>query len=380
MKSKALWALLAVFALLVAACGDGDADATTTTAEPDATTTEAPMTTTTEAMTTTTEGEPELGSEERPIQVLFVPSVNTDVIISGGEIMDDFLTEATGLEFEVNVPTSYPATIEAMCAAPEDTMGFIPGFGYVLGSQLCGVDVAFKAVRFGWGVYWSQILVPRDSDIESIEDLDGLSWAIPDFGSTSGYLVPVVQLEEAGVEPGEIVETGGHNLAALAVYRGEVDFATTFFSPPLILDGDSWEVGDPPEIPEDLVDECAFNEDGNIFCGESFRVLDARASVSAEDAPDIIQELRILTISPEIPNDTLSFGPDFPTDIRTQIENALLEFVAECETNDDCLWNQSIGAEDFYQWTGIQPATDAEYDPLRAVVETAGIELEDLGQ
>lgn len=376
MKRRPLWAIVAVLALIVAACGDGAADETTTTAEEPAettTTTEAP-----EEPTTTEEMEPELGSADRPVQVLFVPSVNTDVIISGGEVMDDFLTEATGLEFEVSVPTSYAATLEEMCAAPADTMGFIPGFGYVLASNLCGVDVAFKAVRFGWGVYWSQILVPRDSDIQSIEDLDGLTWAIPDLGSTSGYLVPLVQLEEAGVSPAETVETGGHNNAALAVYRGDADFATTFFSPPLILDGDSWAIGDPPQVPEDLVDQCAFNEDDNIFCGENFRVLDARASVSAEEAPDIVQTLRILEISPEIPNDTLSFGPDFPEDIRTQIENALLEFAAECETNDDCLWNQSIGAEDFYQWTGIEPATDAEYDALRAVVETAGIELDDL--
>lgn len=375
MRSKALWALIAAFALLVAACGGGAADETTTTAEePQATTTtEAPMeSTTTEMM------EPELGSPERPIQVLFVPSVDAQVIVSGGEIMKDALEEATGLTFEVNVPTSYAATIEEMCAAPEDTMGFIPGFGYVLASQLCGVDVAFKAVRFGYGVYWSQILVPRDSAIESIADLDGLTWAIPDLGSTSGYLVPLVQLDEAGVEPAEIVEAGGHPNAALAVYRGDADFATTFFSPPLIADG-SWEVGDNPDVPDDLVDSCAPNEEGRLFCGENeaFRVLDARASATT-DAPDIIEKLRILEISPPIPNDTLSFGPDFPADLRAQIEQALIDFAAECETDENCAWNESIGNQDFYNWTGIEPATDSEYDELRKVVETAGISLEDL--
>lgn len=375
MKRRALWALLVVLALVIAACGDEGGDGTTTT-DGATDTTEAMGTTTTEAMGTTAPAEAELGTEERPVQVLFVPSVNTDVIISGGQVMDEALTEATGLQFEVSVPTSYAATIEEMCANPTDTMGFIPGFGYVLASNQCGVDVAFKAVRFGWGVYWSQILVPRDSDIESIEDLDGLDWGVPDLTSTSGYLVPLVQLNEAGVEPGEVVETGGHNNAALALYRGEVDFATTFFSPPLT--DPSWAIGDPPQIPEDLVEQCAFNEEGNILCGENYRVLDARASVSAEEAPDIIQATRILEISPEIPNDTLSFGPDFPEDLRAQIEQALVDFAAECETDENCAWNQSIGAEDFYQWTGIEPATDAEYDPLRAVVDVAGIDLDDL--
>jgi phosphonate transport system substrate-binding protein len=380
MKRRALWALLGVFALIVAACGeDGGGEGTTTTeaAAEEPTTTAAPEeTTTTEAM------EAELGTADRPIKVLFVPSVDAQVITSGGEIMDEALTEATGLEFEVSVPTSYAATIEEMCAAPADTMGFIPGFGYVLASNLCGVDVAFKAVRFGYGVYWSQILVPRDSDIQAIEDLDAsMTWAVPDVGSTSGYLVPLVQLTEAGLEfPDEnVLETGGHPNAALAVYRGEADFATTFFSPPLILEGDPWEIGDPPQVPEDLVEQCAptDEEDPDLYCGENFRVLDARASAITE-APDIIQQTRILAISPEIPNDTLSFGPDFPADVRTQIEEALVAFAAECETNEDCAWNQSIGNQDFYGWTGIEPATDGEYDELRAVVDVAGIEMDDL--
>jgi phosphonate transport system substrate-binding protein len=67
---------------------------------------------------------------------MFVPSVDAQVIVSGGEIMAEALKEATGLEFVVSVPTSYAATIEEMCASPEDTMGFIPGLGYVLGERV----------------------------------------------------------------------------------------------------------------------------------------------------------------------------------------------------------------------------------------------------
>jgi phosphonate transport system substrate-binding protein len=367
MKRRSVWALLAVIALVVAACGGGDggADDTTTTEAP-----EEPTTTEVPAETTTTAGEAELGTAERPVQVLFVPSVDAQVIVSGGEIMDQALTDATGLEFEVSVPTSYAATIEEMCANPSDTMGFIPAFGYVLASQLCQVDVGFKAVRFGWGVYWAQFLVARDSDIQSLEDLEGLSWAYPDPGSTSGFLFPSVSLDEAGVTPGETREAGGHPQAALAVYNGEVDFGTTFFSPPLIEDGEAWAIGDPPEIPDELIDSCAPTEEGELWCG-NYRVLDARSS-AIEDAPDIVQQVRILDITAEIPNDTLSFGPDFPADLRTQIEDALAAFAETPE------WEESIGHQDFYAWSGIEPATDAEYDIVRTVVDSQGIELEDL--
>lgn len=352
---------LLLAAILLAACGP---QATPTAAPP----TEVPPT----AVPPTPE--PAIGSPEHPIKVLFVPSVDSQVIVAGGDVMAHALNEATGLNFQVSVPTSYAATIEEMCASPADTMGFIPGLGYILANQLCGVDVAFKAVRFGFDVYWAQILVPRDSDADSIEDLDGLTWAYPDAGSTSGYMVPLVMFQDAGVTPGETVEAGSHNAAALAVYNGEVDFGTTFFSPPLRpASVAAWEPGDDPDIPDDLVPLCGPNAEGTrLLCGD-WRVLDARASIRTE-APTIVQEVRILMISPPIANDTLSFGPDFPAELRAQIEDALVAF-AETET-----WDTSIGSQDFYGWTGLSRATDEEYDFIRQMVAAAGITLENIGQ
>lgn len=317
---------------------------------------------------------PDIGSPEHPIKVLFVPSVDAQVIVAGGEIMAEALNQATGLTFDVSVPTSYAATIEEMCASPTDTMGFIPGLGYALASQLCGVDVSFKALRFGFDVYWAQILVARDSDIATIEDLEGLKWGYPDPGSTSGYMVPLVMLQEAGIEPGEQIQTGGHNQSVQALYNSEVDFSTSFYSPPTLVDTGAvaWEEGQDPDIPADLVDSCGLNADGNLVCG-NYRVRDARANIR-EAAPDVVQETRILMISPPIPNDTLSFGPEFPADLRTQIEDALVAF-AETEA-----WDASIGSQDFYNWTGLSVATDEEYDFIRSMVAAVGISIESLGQ
>jgi phosphonate transport system substrate-binding protein len=316
----------------------------------------------------------EIGTEAHPIKVLFVPSVDANVIVAGGEAMADALEKATGLKFEVSVPASYAATIEEMCASPADTMGFIPGLGYVLANQLCGVDVAFKAVRFGWDVYWAEILVPADSDVDELSDLDGKKWAYPDAGSTSGYLAILPMLKEAGVTPGETLEAGGHTGAVRAVYNGEADFASAFYSPPLKPEGEkAWAIGDDPEIPEDLIDSCAPNEDGSRLLCSGWRVLDARAGLR-EEAPDVVQKVRILTISDPIPNDTLSFSPDFPAELRAKIAEALIAFA---KTDD---WATSIGSQDFYGWTGINPAKDEEYDYIRKMIEEAGLTLEDLGQ
>jgi phosphonate transport system substrate-binding protein len=381
MTIRKLFALLAVLALVAAACGgdDDSSDTTTTTEAMEETTTTEAMTTTTEAMeeTTTTEAAMTLGTADNPIKVLFVPSVDAQVITSGGQLLADALKEATGLEFEVAVPTSYAATAEEMCAAPEKTMGFIPGLLYVLATDLCGVDVSFKAVRYGYSVYWTEYLVPRDSDVTSITDLNGLTWAYPDAGSTSGFMVPTVQFDEAGITAGETVEAGSHNAAVLAVYNGDADVGTAFYSPWLNTadGGEQWDgTSENADIPDDLVDSCEVTPEDRLFCGD-YRVLDARANVRT-DAPDVVQKVKIAFISPEIPNDTLSFGAEFPADLRAQIEDALVAFAAECDTDENCMWNQSIGSQDFYNWTGIEKATDSEYDFVRQMVTLTGYQPE----
>jgi phosphonate transport system substrate-binding protein len=323
-----------------------------------------------------TEAMPAIGSPEHPIKVLFVPSVDANIIVTGGQVMADALNQATGLTFEVVVPTSYAATIEEMCASPTDTMAFIPGLGYAIASQQCGVDVAFKAIRFGYPVYWAEYIVQRDSPYQTLADLAGKKWGYGDQGSTSGYMVPTVELAAAGVVPGEQVQTGGHNQTVAAVYNGEVDFGTVFYSVPLNPEGkpiftyDDYLAGkitslEQYEIPAESIANCAPDAEGKKLLCDGYRIMDARANIRT-DAPDVAQKVRILAVSQAIPNDTLSFGPEFPADVRAQIEAALTAFAATEA------WGQSIGSADFYGWSGILPATDAEYDMVRAMVIATG--------
>jgi len=316
----------------------------------------------------------EIGSEENPIKVLFVPSVEANTIVTGGEIMAKALHDATGYFFEVSVPTSFAATVEEMCASPDNTMGFIPAKPYVLGSELCGVDVAFAALRYGFKEYWSEFIVRRDSGIEKIEDLAGKKWAFPDAASTSGYTVPSVMFKKLGIKVGEEVQAGGHNQAVKAVYNGEADFATVFYSAFRTPEGVSpWKYGDPPDIPEDLIDSCVLTEDKkNIDCG-GYLVKDARANIR-EEAPDVVQKVKIIALSEAIPNDTLSFGPDFPADIRAKIEEALIAFADTPE------WAESIGNPDFYDWTGLERTDDTNYDIVRQMVAELGETLDDSRQ
>lgn len=319
---------------------------------------------------------PELGTEENPIKVLFVPSTNSDFIIENGDAIEQFLSEATDLVFEVSVPTSYVATIEEMCASPTDTIGFIPPMGYVLANELCGVAVSVAGERRGWNVYWTQYIVPRDSDIQTLEDLEGKTWGFGEFTSTSGYLYPSAELDALGITPGEQVETGGHGQTAQAVYNGEVDFGTTFFSPWILPEGEGkWQPGDPPDIPDEYIEDCGLNDEGLLFCGP-YRVADARLLIR-EEAPDVVQKVRILALTKEIPNDTMSFSPDFPEELKGPIVQALFDYMASdaCQVDEE-----TICSPDLYEWTGVGEIFDENFDGIRILMEAQGITLENIGE
>lgn len=365
MKRRALWALTAVLALVVAACSPADegGDTTTSGAPAATTTTEAPE------MTTTTAGEPDVGTDANPIQVLFVPSVSAEEIVAGGDLLAETLNAATGLVFEVQVPASYAATVEEICANPGASIGFIPAQAYVLGNELCGMEAVLKAARFGYTEYWAQYLVPRDSDFETLEDLAGASWAYPDPGSTSGYLFPRGELENLGVAWGDELEAGSHDNAVRAVYQGETDFGTSFYSPYTDPEGNSGWDGDLTNADVPDPDSCALNGDGEIQCGD-FVVRDARRNLR-EELPDVVQQVRILAVSEPIPNDGVVFGPDFPDDLQSQIITALSDYAA----NDPEGFATAFEA---YSWDNLAETSDADYDSVRAIVQTLGLTIDDL--
>lgn len=325
-----------------------------------------------------------LGSEERPVQLLFIPSVDVDVIMSGGELLAEELKDATGYNFEVSVPASYAAVVEEICANPDETMAFLPAFGYVLANERCGVQVGLAAVRFGWPVYWGQIVVRNDSGINSIADLDGKSWGIPFFTSTSGFLFPSAILAGAGVEASEIVETGAHTSAMLAVANGEVDFATAYFSPPLMpfLERRWNPETDDPEVWRDAGVNPERTEAGRVFVGGEpvdggYRILESRAA-AMEAYEAIFEETRILQISDAHPNDTLSFGAGIPTSMASNTLEALADYAGSdaCQEPTDSVI--TLCSDVFYNWSGAEQILDSAFDPIRFTIEALGMTEEDI--
>ncbi|MFJ4175063.1 phosphate/phosphite/phosphonate ABC transporter substrate-binding protein [Microbacterium sp. NPDC089696] len=145
----------------------------------------------------------------------------------------DYIAEITGKTVEYHESTDYAALIEAAVAGKVDVASF-SGFTYVTatnnGAKLTPISSIVTEEGQEPG-YYSQAIVPADSDIDSIEDFKGKKVCFVDPSSTSGYLFPSYNLLEAGIDPTTDITpvfAGKHDVSVQKVGEGvecEVGFA-----------------------------------------------------------------------------------------------------------------------------------------------------------
>ena len=145
----------------------------------------------------------------------------------------DYIAEITGKSVEYHESTDYAALIEASVAGKVDVASF-SGFTYVTatnnGAELTPISSIVTEEGQEPG-YFSQAIVPVDSDISSVEDFTGKKVCFVDPSSTSGYLFPSYNLIEAGVDPKTDITpvfAGKHDVSVQKVGEGvecEVGFA-----------------------------------------------------------------------------------------------------------------------------------------------------------
>ena len=105
--------------------------------------------------------------------------------------------------------------------------------------------------------------------------------------------------------------------------------------------------------------------------GIGYQVQDARALL-VEDASDIVQNVKILDLSPGIPNDTVAFSPDFPQDLKGVIIDGLMEYAS----SEGC--ENTICNGHFYSWDGLEPVYSRDFNGPRMMVDFLGTTLDDL--
>src|SRR3954451_10824725 len=266
-----------------------------------------------------------LGTPGNPIKMAIVPFIESGKLVKGMQSLSDELNKETGLSFKGDVPTSYAAVVEAMCADRVD-VGWVSPLAYILPHEKRDADMSLVSITRQGTKYWAAIVTRADSPIQKIEDLKGKRFAWVDPGSASGYLIPRTMLEGRGVTQdslGQQVFAGGHDKVGLAVLQGQVDAGA------MGLDS----------IPR-------------------LDALQAGAS----------QQIRVIEQSPDIPNDGVAFRKGLPEDTVKRIREALLRISARDDGKK--LFEDAIGT------LGVAETNDAAYDPARQAASALKMALQ----
>lgn len=315
--------------------------------------------------------EPEIGSDIRPIRILFTPARGSSHAYPAADALAGALHDLTGLFFETSTPRSHQEAIERFCSFPETAIAFLTAVDYVLARKACGAEVG--AMSTHGGLEWSAAMafVPRESEYETLSDLDGKTWVYPSTTSFESYLYPIHMFRQAGVSPVRILSAGNDGASVAAVYNGMADFGTAFYVPAWV-DGKptDWNPGDPFDVPEVLARFCTTTADNKAILCTNINVRDARREVRAQFS-DVVQKVRVLAITPRLPNDAVSFGAGMPTDLREMLLTALFDLV---EHNPEGFVRMMAP----YEWTGLINAADSDFAAARIVVDEEQIGLEDL--
>lgn len=144
------------------------------------------------------------------------------------EFVTDEIGRRLAIPTEFVVETSYES-----CEQDLNDVCFVCSLPYVAferrGIRLA-VPVAapvLKGKRYGGRpIYFSDVVVRRDSDIRGFADLRGRSWAYNEPLSQSGYGITRYHLARLGETKGffgQVVEAGFHREALAMVVRGDVD-------------------------------------------------------------------------------------------------------------------------------------------------------------
>ncbi|MBN2046572.1 MAG: phosphate/phosphite/phosphonate ABC transporter substrate-binding protein [Anaerolineaceae bacterium] len=274
--------------------------------------------------------EADLGTEENPIIWAVVPSGETERVVSGFDSLAALVYEDTGLVIKPFVATEYAGVIEALSSDPPKAhMASLATFAYIMASERGVAEAELVSVRYGNAFYNGQIFVRADSGIESLEDLAGKTFCRPDALSTSGWIIPSITLKAAGIDPDtdlkEIVDAGSHDASVAGVYNGDCDAGSSY--------------------------------------------VDARGTIE-ESYPDVMDVIKVIEISVEIPNDGVQYSPVVPREIRDALNASLLK-MHETE--------EGLAALDTaYQWAELTAKDDTFYDPFRQILDAASVDVESL--
>ena len=197
------------------------------------------------------------------------------------------IEKLSGLEIKTIRVTDYNAAVEAMRAGRAQ-IAWYGGKTYIQAAEIADAEAFAAGVRKGDkdASYFAYFVVPTDSPLKTLKDIKGKTLALNHIGSTSGDLIPQVELMKVGLSAKnkddfkKVFYAGSHDACLLAVINKHVD-----------------------------------------VCGMSSRNFDARLA----DNTFKREQVRIIHRSSPVPPPPLAYSKKLPIEIRNKIKHATME-------------------------------------------------------
>jgi len=237
----------------------------------------------------------------------------------------EFLADAFGRELGTGAELVVGASFDQFANGEIDA-GFICGLPYVQLARQTPAPVEVLAApvlsgdRYaGRPIYFSDVIVHRDSRVRTFADLRGRSWAYNDVDSHSGYNLTrhhLVTMGETRGFFGCVVEAGFHQHALRMVAVGEVDAAI----------------------------------DSQVL------------AIELRDDPGLASELRVIEVLGPSTIQPVVAARHLPVDVKVALRTALLRM------GDDPAGRAAL-AKGFVE--RFVPVTDGDYDDIRMMLVAA---------
>jgi phosphonate transport system substrate-binding protein len=252
--------------------------------------------------------------------------------MASNECVRAYTEELLGVPTKIFTPADYDGVIQGLLGGTID-MAWLGASAYAKTylTNPEAVDVVLVKTNLdGSFAYHSIGFARKDKNIASLKDMRGKKFGFGDPNSTSGYLIPSIEIPaeigatmDNGVYFGEVVFTGGHEQTIVAVANGDVDAGVTW------ADGQGeWEDG--------------YNS------GALRKAVDA----GLIDMNDIVEIWR----SKPIPEGPIVLRRALPADVKTK----MVDFVKGLHAKDkDCAYKMAAG-----ETAGFAPITHDAYQVM----------------
>ena len=251
-------------------------------------------------------------SEEKDVVLKFgvVPLESPAVMSKKLSPLIDYLSKKLGKKMELKVALDFEGAMKDMGQNITQLCYMTPST-YVEANRKNNVKVLVKALRAGKPYHHSVIITRADSDITSIGDLRGRTFAFGDMKSTSSHIMPRSMLKDAGIDIEDLQYynyLGHHDDVAKAVMKGDFDA-------------------------------------GGVMEAIAYRFKD--------------QGIRFLQLSDEIPEFNICYHPSVDERTLSLIKTALISL--NVSTPEGAAILKSIDKD----YTGFVEADDSDYDSIR---------------